>query len=189
VSIRPVIDATDGALQFIPMSYDEWRELPEKPKDEFIDGVGIVSPPPAYDHGEGQASLAFALRKALPTLRVVVEVEFLLIDRRRVRRPDISLVEQRPEGIWIADPPVLIAEVLSPGTRSQDTVNKASEYAEAGVGHYWLLDPASRSLEAYRNIGGGWELTGRADAADPLVDIEVAPWGSVPIDLTEIFRP
>jgi Uma2 family endonuclease len=33
-------------------------------------------------------------------------------------------------------------------------------YAAAGVPHYWLLVPQSRSLEAYRLAEAGYKLTG-----------------------------
>ena len=173
-------------LRFIPMSYEEWLDLPEKPKVEFVDGVGIVSPPPAFDHGNGQLGLGIALRQGLPGLIIVVEVEFVLAARKRIRRPDISVVDHRPEGIWITDPPVLIVEVLSPGTRSQDTVNKAHEYAEAGVGNYWLLDPDGRCLDAYRNAGGGWDLVAHVDETSS-VDVPVEGHGTVHVDLTDIL--
>ncbi|OHU98986.1 hypothetical protein BKN37_19890 [Mycobacterium talmoniae] len=38
-------------------------------------------------------------------------------------------------------PEVLVAiEVISPGSRRTDTVTKRSEYAEAGIEHYWIVD-------------------------------------------------
>ena len=38
-------------------------------------------------------------------------------------------------------PDVLVAiEVVSPGSRRTDTVTKRSEYAEAAIEHYWIVD-------------------------------------------------
>ena len=31
-------------------------------------------------------------------------------------------------------------EVLSPGSRRTDHVQKRNEYADAGIGHYWIVD-------------------------------------------------
>lgn len=31
-------------------------------------------------------------------------------------------------------------EVVSPGSRRTDTVTKRSEYAEAGIEHYWIVE-------------------------------------------------
>ena len=36
---------------------------------------------------------------------------------------------------------VLVAiEVVSPGSKRTDTVTKRSEYAEAGIEHYWIVE-------------------------------------------------
>lgn len=40
--------------------------------------------------------------------------------------------------------------MLSPSTRSIDQVLKYARYAEAGVDHYWIVDPDEASLTAYR---------------------------------------
>ena len=38
-------------------------------------------------------------------------------------------------------PDVLVAiEVVSPGSRRPDTVTKRSEYAEAAIQHYWIVE-------------------------------------------------
>jgi len=35
----------------------------------------------------------------------------------------------------------IVIEVLSPSTRRTDERDKADEYAAAGIGRYWLVDP------------------------------------------------
>ncbi|WP_318531875.1 Uma2 family endonuclease [Amycolatopsis eburnea] len=52
-------------------------------------------------------------------------------------------------------------EVLSEGTRRTDQVTKFSEYAEAGIEHYWIVDLDSPvSLITYRLIDGDYENFG-----------------------------
>jgi Putative restriction endonuclease len=35
---------------------------------------------------------------------------------------------------------VLAVEILSPGSLRTDRIIKHSEYADAGIGHYWIID-------------------------------------------------
>jgi Uma2 family endonuclease len=35
---------------------------------------------------------------------------------------------------------LVVVEIVSPGTRRLDHVVKRSEYADAGIGHYWIID-------------------------------------------------
>jgi Uma2 family endonuclease len=36
---------------------------------------------------------------------------------------------------------ILVAEVVSPGSETTDRVVKPLEYAEAGIAHYWRVEP------------------------------------------------
>jgi Uma2 family endonuclease len=52
-------------------------------------------------------------------------------------------------------------EILSDGTRRVDRILKFAEYAEAGIGRYWIIDldePAS--LRAFTLVGDSYELSG-----------------------------
>jgi Uma2 family endonuclease len=67
---------------------------------------------------------------------------------------------------------LLAVEVLSDGTRRVDRVLKFSEYAEAGIPQYWIIDlgePAS--LLAYILVDGTYELSGEHTGA---VTLDVA---------------
>ncbi len=67
-------------------------------------------------------------------------------------------------------------ECLSPGTSRTDRVAKRSEYADAGIPHYWILDvtePVSLvgcHLAGEFGYADGGEVTGRfsTDAPFPL---------------------
>lgn len=45
---------------------------------------------------------------------------------------------------------VLVVEILSPTTWRRDLGVKRDAYAEAGVGHYWVVAPAVPSVTVYR---------------------------------------
>lgn len=82
-----------------------------------------------------------------------------------VRVPDVvvapdSLVQANPPRLAAGDVR-LVVEVLSEGTRRTDQVTKFSEYAEAGIEHYWIVDLDSPvSLITYRLIDGDYENFG-----------------------------
>ena len=48
-----------------------------------------------------------------------------------------------------------MVEVISPSTRAVDRLLKYGRYAEAGVEHYWIVDPDEPSLTAYRLSSDG----------------------------------
>ncbi|MCA4995831.1 Uma2 family endonuclease [Tsukamurella tyrosinosolvens] len=52
---------------------------------------------------------------------------------------------------------LLAVEVLSPGTRRVDLVMMRSEYADAGIPHYWIVDLDASTLEALAFSGDGYE--------------------------------
>lgn len=98
------------------------------------------------------------------------------------------VLERRPSGAWVTDPPVLVAEVLSPSTRREDLVRKSGEYAEGGVGQYWVLHPDARTLDVYANSDGAWaERLLHLDAASPPGEVVVGEHGVVPVVIGELL--
>ena len=45
-------------------------------------------------------------------------------------------------------------EILSEGTEHKDREIKRREYALAGVGEYWIIDPEAMTVETLRRDGG-----------------------------------
>ncbi len=50
-------------------------------------------------------------------------------------------------GRGIEGVPDLLIEVLSPSNRGHDLLTKRALYARAGVGEYWIVDPANQTVE------------------------------------------
>jgi Uma2 family endonuclease len=63
---------------------------------------------------------------------------------------------------YLDRPPVLVVEVLSPSTRRVDLHLKKAVLEEAGVPAYWVVDPKSPMLTAFRLVDGSY-------VADPTV--------------------
>lgn len=175
-----------AALQRLRMSWEEYLRLPESAKAEWVDGEVVVRPPVGQPHAFGTARLIAVLVRALPDLDVATEVGVWL-PRNRLRAPDIAVVDHRSEGPWVTEPPVLVVEVLSAATRSEDTVRKSGEYAVAGIGQYWLLDPDNRTLDVYGLVDGGWDLLLHLDDATPAGAVTVRG-RDVELDLADLLR-
>lgn len=171
--------------QRLRMSWEEYLALPDTPKAEYADGEVIVSPPGVFRHGQAASALASVFR-ALPGVVVAAEAG-LRLSPTRMRVPDVMVVDRAPDGPWVTEPPLLAAEVLSPSTRSEDTVRKSAEYADAGVGQFWVVDPDHRTIDVYRNVDGGWEPVAHLDAATPTAEVAVADRGVVRVDLDEVL--
>lgn len=182
MSVRP-----EEPLRRVRMSWEEYLELPERPRAEWVDGeVVFLMAPPLFDHGNAQIELGGLLRDAFPELYVVAEV-LLALPRNRVRLPDLMLVDKRPPDGWVREAPLLVVEVLSPSTRSEDTIRKSMDYAAGGAGQYWVVDPDLRAIDVWRLVDGEWELLARLDDDHPTAEVGLAG-AVVPLDLRQVLR-
>ncbi|MCL2542388.1 MAG: Uma2 family endonuclease [Nocardioidaceae bacterium] len=175
-------------LRRVRMSWEEFLALPPKPRNEWVDGeVVIMMAPVSYAHGRAATRLVALLARLFPEHGVVTEVG-LWLPRNRLRAPDVMLVAEPPDGDYVRDPPPLVAEVVSPSTRSEDIVRKAAEYAEGGVGQYWIVDPALRTIDVLVNVDGAWRSRAHLDDTRPTAEVELAGV-VVPLDLRQILPP
>lgn len=184
----------EPALEYVPMSYAEWLDLPPQPRNEWVDGVAVVMAAfPRHPHQLAARRLANRIESDLLGL-YVNEAIGVRMPRNRVRGPDVVVLAERPPpgtdepDSWIVDQvPVLVAEVLSPSTRREDLVRKAPEYLEAGIGQYWVVDPQGRSIEPMVSRDGRWETIVVVDDHNPRADVDVGGYGTVHLDLAEIL--
>lgn len=69
------------------------------------------------------------------------------------------------EGDYFCSPPDLIVEVLTAASRWLDRGPRMDVYRRAGVGHLWLVEPATETVDVYE-LRRGYELLGRYGAGD-----------------------
>jgi len=75
--------------------------------------------------------------------------------------------------------------VLSPSTRGRDLGVKARRYAELGIPHYWLVDPAARRIECQALDSGAYRPVVTAEGDDRLSH---PAWLELTIELTALWR-
>lgn len=149
------------------LASDIW-DAPDNGKTyEVIDGRLYMTPPPAWRHQRGLNRLnvlvaAYVYQRTLG--EVVTAPTGVVLDDETGVQPDLLYISTARAGIiserGVEGAPDMVAEVLSPSTAARDRGIKMRRYAAAGIPHYWILDPANRTLEDYRLGEGGYNLTG-----------------------------
>ncbi|MEZ0493717.1 Uma2 family endonuclease [Kineococcus sp. TBRC 1896] len=169
------------------VTWEQFEQLPEDPRAEYIDGQLIVTPSPTEQHQYIAFELGVAIRSvAPPTHRVVLgwswkpgADEFI---------PDLMVCDKATIAAGgqarFTGTPALAVEVLS-SNRGDDLIRKMAKYAEAGLPHYWIVDPRAQTLTTYAIVEGLYAPTavhGRGAVAD--LDLGVA---TVRVDVAELL--
>ena len=150
------------------LTLPEFDELPEdnSRRYELQEGVLQVTPKAAGFHQFVLTRLSSVLDRVLPEGWAAVSEPEVVISKTyppTVRIPDVIVVSldrvlERPAKFHAQDV-VLAVEVLSPGSQRADNVVRRTEYAEAGIPAYWILDIRSRpALAAHDLVDGVYKM-------------------------------
>jgi Uma2 family endonuclease len=107
----------------------------------------------------------------------VVRPDVLGFRRERLPEPDMRPFRIAPD--WVC-------EVISERYEARDRVTKKRLYAEAGVPHYWIVDPIARTLEAFALEGGRWIDAG---SFDDTALARIAPFEAIELEVGRLFLP
>lgn len=133
---------------------------------ELIDGrVDDLSPAPKRVHQSVVGGLYACLleflggdqeRVYVAPMDVFLHPEESDEETKRVVQPDVLVVLDRAKLVdeGIRGAPDFVAEVLSEGSAKKDLFEKRDLYEEAGVGEYWVVDPDSGEVFAFRRPAG-----------------------------------
>ncbi|WP_260196167.1 Uma2 family endonuclease [Actinophytocola gossypii] len=147
--------APEPAHSLHPLTIAEYAELGETEHGytELVEGRLLMSPSPTFHHNRALGRLHVQLSQQLPAdLEAIpeldVDLELTAPDEPgHSRRPDIMVVKEEAGkriadegGLVRASEVILVVEIVSPGSRRTDHVDKRREYADAGIPHYWMLD-------------------------------------------------
>jgi Uma2 family endonuclease len=175
------------------LTLEEWAALPEAEgvRLELVEGLVVMAPMPVSWHQRAAMRLGYRLDEQLPPeLTSVAAVEVVVSDPPpTVRVPDVLVttslaLESNPPRILASDV-ALAVEILSDGTRRVDRVLRFSEYADAGIPQYWIIDiGAPTTLLAYHLVDGDYQLSGEHPGR---VDLQMAGH-LVTVDLDALTR-
>ena len=150
-------------------TFDELAaELPESNlPTELWDGELVLSPAPSFFHQKLVARF-YKLLDAWVTQHGLGEVGIAPLDMvlttRRATQPDVVFIAKERLDIIkerIMGAADLVVEVISPGSRRRDRIDKRDLYEQHGVREYWLIDPEARTVEVLYVKSGTYHLVGR----------------------------
>lgn len=122
---------------------------------EFSNGHIEVLPMPSDRHQAIVGFLYVLLLNLAEIMGGTVRIAPLRLRLRpgKIREPDVIFVAtaadpRRQNAYWTgAD---LVIEVVSPDDPARDLVTKRSEYAQAGIPEYWIVDPQAETITVLR---------------------------------------
>jgi Uma2 family endonuclease len=134
------------------LSVELWAALDEDVEGELVDGHLEEEEVASWAHEIVVSWLIHTLRSwVVPRGGFVLGSETkLAISPNRGRKPDVlAYFGPRLGGGAASLPPDIVVEVITATPRDQrrDRVEKKRDYADLGVGQYWLVDPDAHTLE------------------------------------------
>jgi Uma2 family endonuclease len=158
-----------GAIQDVMVfSEQEFELLPEEGRWEVVDGRAILLPPSEYEHQRLSDRLTRIFEQQLEVLKCgfAVSATNVFIPRRleslggfQSRVPDIAVSKHKPKRHYaVGAPPQLVIEILSTRRGNVERTEKVDDYALAGIGEYWIVNPFDRVVEVYVLQSGEYGL-------------------------------
>ena len=170
----------------------------EQERIELIYGDPVMmSPPPTRIHQKASISLSTQLSNYLSGKRCEVYAAPFAVrpfeqdgdtpeDVDTLVEPDITVVcdPSKLDDIGCKGAPDLVMEILSPSTQRHDKLTKFNLYQRAGVREYWIVDPASKSVQVFFLENGYYVAKDFGVAGDHL---KVNILEDCAIDLSKVF--
>jgi Uncharacterized protein conserved in cyanobacteria len=162
--------------QHTPLTWEMFLDIDEdiRRELEIVDGYVIPREQRGRDHQKVGTRLSLALEHAAveemrrtgrgECFETNTEIDVLLWEvPPTARKPDAVVHRCIPEFEQLAAQHVLIVvEVLSTWSERRDRVHKMSDYADAGIPHYWLVrfdKVGALAIERYALTGGSKPYT------------------------------
>ena len=173
-----------GTTKMTSRQFLELGEDPEHRRLELVDGEVVLSPSPNPDHSFIDTRLRIIIGsyvEANDLGELFGDVD-TIFGEHDVRRPDlIFFAKDRLHLVGrsaMHGPPDLCIEIISPSGSKTDRKVKFKLYEAGGVAHYWIVDPAAKTLEGYQLQSGKYRLTGQGRESDllrlpPFPDLEI----------------
>jgi len=170
-----------------PWTREQRDALPDDGRRyELLDGMLVVTPAPAVRHQLAVSLLMRILFAGCPADLVVLAAPLdVATPDGSVYQPDVVVVRaQDIRGHDLEVPPLLAIEVLSPGTRGYDLVDKRERYERDGIRSYWVVDPERAELIAWELRDGGYVEVARVSGDEAFAAAQPFPVTVVPAEVT-----
>ena len=146
--------AVPANLQPEPITVEIWRSLPQEfcRQVELVNGQVVRSEKPSRAHQAAAMRVAAMLDEAAQghiernpgtCLDTSSDFDVLLweVPAATIRSPDAALFDCAPNDVrpLPASLVKVVVEVVLPGSRKADKLDKMAEYADAGIPFYWLV--------------------------------------------------
>jgi Uma2 family endonuclease len=170
-----------------PHTWDDFVALDEDDLRELIDGHLIEIDGPTQLHELIVASLLLDIglwARQHQAGRVMSSGYKIRINAQRGVMPDVqfyrpgNLPSDEQQGL-VSGRPDLVVEVMSPSSRTFDSVTKLNWYAARGIPEYWVVNPDDRALLRYLLKDGRYFVEAHRD--DDIFTPETLPGLRIPL--------
>ncbi|GLY03376.1 MULTISPECIES: Uma2 family endonuclease [Actinoplanes] len=156
----------------------------DAPRVELRDGVMIVVPSPTGAHQFIGNLLWSWFRQHAPESFVGLTAVGVALGLKDTAEPDVVLLHQPIDlthHYYLPDQVAIAVEVVSPGTKRRDRMEKPGLYAAAGIKHYWRIEQNPLHVFAYDLVDGHYELV-----ADSETEIELSAPFEIKLPIRDI---
>ncbi len=145
-------------------TYSEFCSRIHEQKADLIHGEIFMASPATIKHEDSVDFLGAVLRVYVKRKKLGIVVGSrvaMKLSEEDAPEPDLIFVRQERMSLLgnteIFGPADVAIEMISPGSRRLDAVEKKELYAAFGVPEYWLIDLQRQEAHFWRNEGGEWK--------------------------------
>jgi Uma2 family endonuclease len=139
------------------LTYEDFARIPDDGfRHEIIEGEEFTTPAPVPEHQTVLLNVLDLVRshvKARNLGKVFVAPTDVVLSEHDIVEPDLLFISSDRLSIVgprnIQGAPDLVVEVTSPSTAALDRGPKLELYRRSGIREYWIVDPASRTVEIH----------------------------------------
>jgi Uma2 family endonuclease len=176
----------------VVLTYDDYAALPEDGhRYELYEGELVMTPSPRPRHQSVIGNLHLVLTEHVRRQglgEVFLSPIDVILSRITVLQPDLVYVERARLRIItdraIEGAPTLVVEVVSPSTSARDRGVKQALYAQYSVPYYWIVEPATQSVQALRLSGSSYEIA----TLDATTTATLPPFAGLTLDPATVWR-
>jgi Uma2 family endonuclease len=149
----------------------EWSA---KIRHEFIDGVLIEIPQSDDTHNRIAGNIGICIADKIKNTGYqlyLIDIKVATPDYLKIFYPDVMVTNEprTQENAYIKKAPVLLAEVVSPGSHSHDYIDKYIEYTKIpSLQYYLIVEPETILITMYARSEEGWEVQKFTKLADEI---------------------